>query len=225
MSKNETKRAFIFDLDGVIIETEPLWKIKKQEILHELFGKDILHTIGHTKGVSLDGIYDLGKIAGADVDYDQFVDFFHAAAEEVYSHSPINKDIDDLVMYLHKNNYLVGLVSASPMSWVSVVLERLNIAKPFECIIGLHGHDSIRQKPWPDGYQEAMKRLDVTPKNTVILEDSLTGIQSAMASGAYTIGLLDSEASNKDAVKMADSTAKNMNEVIIILRKLDHRNS
>ena len=213
----DSKKAFLFDLDGVIIDSEPLWAIKKDQLLPDLFGADAVSKLGPTSGVSLEGIFKRGKEAGANVEYRHFLDAFQNAAIEVYSSSPLNADLDKLVNYLDIEGYFIGIVSASPMSWITTTIERLKFQRSFDYIVGLHDVDNIRQKPYPDGYIEAMRRLHVTPDKTVILEDSETGIESAKASGALTIALPRADEANAAIASNAEFTARRLLDVINIL--------
>lgn len=61
------------------------------------------------------------------------------------------------------------------------------LKQPITVTISLHEHPGFRPKPAPDGYLAVMKQLQVKPENTIILEDSQLGIDSARAAGTFVI--------------------------------------
>jgi len=72
------------------------------------------------------------------------------------------------------------LTSTSRGKWIKLALKKLNFKKnDFDYILSLNDRKDLRPKPYPDGYIETMKVLDTTPKSTIVLEDSNSGIKSA----------------------------------------------
>ena len=78
-----------------------------------------------------------------------------------------------------------GLVTASPKHNIDWLCEMIHLDKIFSHIIS--GSEITRNKPYPDPYFSMMKLLNVLPENTVIIEDSLHGLRSALDSGAHVI--------------------------------------
>lgn len=186
---NTKSKAFLFDLDGTLLNNEPAWEKEKQGIYQRLFGPDITAKLGITMGINLDDIYDLAQAKGAMVSKDEVVAAFEVSATRVYSEAPIATGVNELAVALTGLGYRLGVVSASPLPWVRTAVDRLNFASDIELVLSLHGHPTLPQKPKPDGYLAAMSALGATSMNTVILEDSNTGIMAGKASKAFTIGL------------------------------------
>jgi mannitol-1-/sugar-/sorbitol-6-/2-deoxyglucose-6-phosphatase len=182
-------KAFLFDLDGVLINDEQIWEDKKQSMYKELFGEDVASRLGSTLGVNIDAIYERAISLGANIGKDTVVSAFFKIANEVYETAPIPNALDELIAVLKKLNYRIGIVSASPLSWITTVTKRLSFENDIELIVSLYERPDLAHKPEPDGYLEAMKAFEAEPATTIILEDSNSGIQSAKASGALTIGL------------------------------------
>ncbi len=182
-------KAFLFDLDGVLINDEAIWETRKQDMYSRLFGEAIHKMIGSTLGVNMDGIYEKALAAGTGVPKQEFIDKFYELGGDIYSTAPIPEGTEDLADALIAMDYRIGIVSASPLSWITTVTKRLSFEDKIELIISLHERDDLNHKPHPDGYLEAMKALESTHGSTLIIEDSNSGIKSAKASGAYTIGL------------------------------------
>jgi beta-phosphoglucomutase-like phosphatase (HAD superfamily) len=74
-------------------------------------------------------------------------------------------------------------------------------------------------KPAPDGYNEMMKVLKVKPENTIILEDSNSGIKSATASGAFVISISENSIPGYKQIDIANAKAKSILEVIEVVKK------
>jgi HAD superfamily hydrolase (TIGR01509 family) len=211
-------KALIFDLDGVIIDDEKIWEEKKEQLYRDFFGEEVSARLGPTSGVSMEGIYDLAVAAGARVDKQELLDAFFSLATTIYRTAPISQGLEELVAELRKLGYSIGIVSSSPMAWITAVTKRLPFENEIELIVSCYDRNDIRHKPAPDGYIEAMKAFEITPQNTVALEDSNTGIASAKASGAYTIGLRQNLIEGYEQ-KGADDYADSMADVIRLVSK------
>ncbi len=211
-------KAFLFDLDGVIIDDEKIWEEKKRHLYRDFFGEEVSARLGSTSGVSMEEIYNRATAAGAQVDKGELLDEFFRIATTIYRTAPISLGLDVLVAELRSLNYAIGVVSSSPMAWITSATKRLTFENDIELIISCYDRDDIRHKPAPDGYIEAMKALKATPQNTVALEDSNTGIASAKASGVYTIGLKQNLIPGY-VQKGADVYADSMVDVISLVRK------
>lgn len=211
-------KAFIFDLDGVLINDEAIWESKKQIMYRQLFGPQVHEKLGSTLGINMDGIYEMAVAAGATTDKQGFIDTCYELATDIYSTAPIPEGVEELARELLNLNYHLAIVSASPMSWITTVTKRLPFENDIELIISLHDQPDLKHKPEPDGYLEAMKALGATPESTVILEDSNSGIKSAKASGAYTIGLRQNLVTGY-IQEGADDYADTMADVIALVQK------
>lgn len=212
------KKAFIFDLDGVIIDDEKIWEKKKEQLYRDFFGEEVSARLGPTSGVSIEGIYDLAVAAGTKVDKQELLDAFFSLATTIYQTAPISPGLEELVAELHTLDYSIGIVSSSPMTWITAVTKRLPFENEIELIVSCYDRDDIRHKPAPDGYIEAIKAFETSPQNTIALEDSNTGIASAKTSGAYTIGLRQNLIEGYEQ-EGADDYADSMADVIQLVRK------
>lgn len=215
-------KAFIFDLDGVLIDDETIWENKKQELYKNLLGEKIANQMGSTVGVNIDGIYRIAQSHGATIDKNLIVTAFFELAKDIYHTAPIPEGLTDLVYYLQQRNYHIGIVSASPLDWITTVTKRLSFESLIEVIISLHEREDLSNKPAPDGYVEAIRVLRSTPDKSVVLEDSNSGIASAISAGAFTIGLRQNITSGY-VQQGANAYANTMQDVITLLEeKMSH---
>lgn len=212
-------KAFIFDMDGVIINSEYLWEKKEKVFLVKLMGKKIYQKIKEEiLGSTTDVIYDLACQNGLKIDKDEFLKQYDDQAVLVYAQSKLTKDIDELLDYLVSLNFKIGLVTASRKLWIEQALSKLKNKDAFKYILSLAGKKDLKPKPYPDGYLEALKQLNSSPKETIILEDSSKGIAAAKKSGAFTICLPENLPYGFQP-KGADMYVKNLQELIKFLKE------
>jgi HAD superfamily hydrolase (TIGR01509 family) len=196
------QKAFIFDMDGVIIDSETWWD--------KLYFQEAGHSLGRTIGV----VFEEEKKTNPSLSWDKFYAHLDAKAKIIYARAPVTPGIDKLIAKLKKNSYGLGLVSGSPQSWIDVVTKRL--AAPINLSISLQDRTDLRPKPAPDGYAEAMKKLKVKPENTLILEDTDMGITSAKSAGAKVICLTQFHPQNYHP-QGADWYVKDIKELLVYL--------
>ncbi len=183
------QKAFIFDLDGVLINNEPLWEIEKKKVFTELLGEKVFSILGPTTGLDINTIYAKLVGLGATISRDEMHSIFSKKALTIYRDTPITQGIQELGVKLVSHSYALGIVSASPKEWMDLVIQRLAFKDSLSVVISLEERKDLAHKPSPDGYLEAIKKLNSLPESTTILEDSNTGIAAAVASGACVIGL------------------------------------
>src|SRR3989344_2111172 len=183
-------KAFIFDMDGVIVNSEIVWEKYQEVFLSGLLGKDIYKKIkGDLLGSTAKVIFELARKYGLALSRDEFFQKYDHQAVLVYKESKLTKDIEVLIEKLVAMNFNIGLVTSSRSLWIDQVLPRLKNRNSFKYVLSIGDRDDLESKPSPAGYLEAMKKLNSTPGKTIILEDSNKGIQSAKKSGALTVCL------------------------------------
>lgn len=181
--------AIIFDMDGVVIRSEQLWNEREPAYLRSILGQSIAdQIIGKTRGLAESQIFELAKKLGHTGTKQDFYDGYDVLAQRIYREGPITPGIDDLIGLLASTGVHVGLVSLSPRNWIQIVVDRLTHGKGFRFIESVNDHPELKPKPAPDGYIAAMKALSASTGETLIIEDSQTGINSAIASGAHVCG-------------------------------------
>lgn len=183
------RRSFIFDMDGVLIHNEPLWEKAKEETFTRLYGNEVYAKMGSTVGLNMEDIHKRAVSLGATATEQALRDAFYTYALSIYETVPITEGIQELGEALVQDEYAIGIVSASPLAWIQLVVDRLSFKGHIEKIISLDEREDLAHKPAPDGYLETIRELNADPSSTVILEDSNAGIASAKAAGAYVIGL------------------------------------
>lgn len=212
-------KSFIFDMDGVLINSEAMWIKYENDFLDKLFGKEIAAKIGDTVGIGSKEVYEKAKLFGFDKPLDAVLKTWDETAFRMYDRARITPNINKLGEYLAEKDFKIGIVSSSRLSWINKVLPRLSFRDNITNIISLAEREDLNPKPSPDGYLEMMKLLDSTSSDTIILEDSNSGIKAAKDSKAFVISFSQNLIPGYKQIDIANEKANNTEEVIQIVRK------
>ena len=178
--------AVIFDMDGVVLDTEPLYT--RAEIrLFEEYGVAIpKEDWSLFRGCAEEDFFNL-SMARYNVTEDKnvFIEKGRKYVKEEFTRGlAFMPGFHKLHMRV-KKQYNTGLVTASPRHNINFLCRLIDLNNIFEHIIS--GDETIRNKPHPEPYFAMMKKLNVLPLNSVIIEDSLHGLQAGLATGAHVI--------------------------------------
>ncbi|MFQ6615518.1 MAG: HAD family hydrolase [Fidelibacterota bacterium] len=184
-------QALLFDLDGVVIDSEPLYERVELDLLrpYDIFlsGKDQREL----KGTTEPGFYDfVERKYQPDWDRLQVVKRGRQLLREVFSRELTFVPGFVELMERIGGYYRTALVTSTPRWLVDAIAKTLPLEKFFSDI--LCADDISNGKPHPEPYLTMMTRLGISPGETVILEDSLNGVTSAIQSGAFCIALVGS---------------------------------
>lgn len=207
--------AVIFDMDGVIVDSEPLHK-KAFETLFEELGRKHDHGIvfheyyGRSDKALLKDFIEKHKMPFELEDLTQRkLKYFLQYLRE---HRPVFKELHSLVPELAKR-YKLAVASSNFRHIIDVVMEISGLRPHFNVIVGYE--DIQFTKPDPEIYFTAAKRLGVRPSSCCVIEDAALGVQAAKMAGMTCIGLTTSLPPEK--LKRADFVAKDYDEVRGIL--------
>ena len=181
-------KAFIFDMDGVLVDSERAWAQFEKPFFERIFGKDITEKIGNTTGIGIDRLYEKAVSLGATVEMDAYRQGFDEVAMRVYDVAPITNGVERLAHDLLTKGFKLGLVTQSRQNWTDRVVPRLSFKDELEAIVSVASRHDIKPKPFPDAFLEVFRTLDAAPERSIILEDSNYGIEAGKATGAYVIG-------------------------------------
>lgn len=183
---NTFDKAVLFDMDGVILDSETLYTFAEIKLFKE-YGVEIPEEDWPLfRGCSEDQFFNK-TMDRYNIDEEKSI-FIKKGREYVKKEFINNLKFMKGFKSLHKiiiNNFKTGLVTASPIHNLDLVRSIINIDDLFDHIIS--GEETANNKPYPDPYLEMMSRLNIKPSNTVIIEDSLNGIKAGLSSGAYVI--------------------------------------
>lgn len=188
------RKAFIFDLDGVIVDTAKYHYLAWRELANQLGFDFTTEQNERLKGVSrvrsLEILLDIGKVH---LEEDQKTKYLKEKNEQYLQyiakmdHSEILPGIDDLLHYLKLNKVPFSLGSASKNA--RLILETLDLIDLFDAIVD--GNDVSTAKPDPEVFLIAAKKLGVPPEDCIVIEDAQAGIEAANKAGMTSIGIGD----------------------------------
>ena len=178
-------KAALFDLDGVVFDTEPqytiFWGAQCREFHPEHPGLE--HEI---KGQTLVQIYDAwfsGELQEKQAVITERLNLYEQQMDYIYV-----PGFEDYVKKLRTQGVKTAVVTSSNRIKMEAVYQRhLEFKGLFDAI--LTSEDFDRSKPDPDCYLKAANRLEVSVKDSVVFEDSFNGLKSGRAAGMYVVGL------------------------------------
>ena len=179
--------AVVFDMDGVLVDTEHLWDEIREELTAEWGGRYTPEAQQAMMGMSSrEWSCYLAEVVGLteppDVINGEVVRRMLARYEV---HLPVIPGAVEAVRRLASAGYRLAVASSSNRKLIDTVLSELGLTELFEVTVS--SEEVARGKPAPDVYLEAARRLGVGPARCAAVEDSASGIRSAHAAGMRVI--------------------------------------
>lgn len=181
----------MFDMDGVLIDTVTFGRNIRQRILKEHYNVD-LDTVPDPQGedhrvASMKTLLaNVEDHLGTHINIDEFAEL-QAQYMRVELPKLISVDLS-LVAFLkelRQHNITCAVVTTAQRSGTDIKLDVLGIRQYFSVIVT--GNDIENHKPHPDAYLYALKKLDLSPNDCIVFEDSLPGVQAGLAAGCRVI--------------------------------------
>ena len=191
-----SRNAFIFDLDGVIVDTAKYhylaWK-KLADRLGIFFDETENEKFkGVSRQKSLELLLQSGGVSASESDFNQWM---HEKNEDYLNliqdmtEDEILIDVKKVLDYLKVRDQGIALGSASKNA--TLILDRVGLTAYFEVIID--GNKVTKAKPDPEVFIQAASGLNVSPIHTAVFEDAIAGVEAANRAGMYSIGVGDTE--------------------------------
>ncbi|WP_420150402.1 HAD family hydrolase [Spirosoma sp.] len=212
-------KAVIFDMDGVIVDTNPhhrtAWREYYQRNGKSLSDDDFVQYVSgkHNKDI-VAHLFTNQTITSDEVV--RLSNEKEALFRELYR--PVIQPVAGIITFLKslkEAGIRTAVATSAPVENLDFVVDTLNIRPYFDALL----NESMvsHPKPDPEIYQKAMEMLGVTPTESVIFEDSITGIQAAKAAGAYVVALATTQSPDElrpfvDDVAL-DFTAINLDRI------------
>jgi len=210
-------KAFIFDLDGVIVDTAKYHYLAWKELANSL-GFDFTEQQNELlKGVSrvrsLEILLDIGNVELSQAEKDKHLqekNEQYLSYIEKMDTGEILPGIPELLAFLKAEKIPFALGSASKNA--RLILENLKLLDDFDAIVD--GNDVSTAKPDPEVFLIAAKRLGKEPKDCIVIEDAFAGVQAANSAGMTSIAIGDPE-----VLKGADYNLKSTKELTVALAR------
>lgn len=206
-------KAFIFDMDGVIINSEP-HHVEVEIATAKRYGATITEEdlAEYTGMVSEDMWGRVKEKHGLSGEIREILEHAHSEKLKRLKESDLTpiKGIPELMQRLSERNIPMAVASSSPRGYIEAVLQKFNIEDHFTSIIS--GEEVEQGKPAPDIYLETASVLGVDPAECVVLEDSHNGARAAKAAGMKCIGYAAPDAGDQD-LTIADTIVQSIKEI------------
>lgn len=173
-------KAVIFDMDGVIIDSEPVYRIASKNVVSRYGGIYDESISDKEMGLSIKEssrvvVNETGIKVDPDVFAKEYISEYLKLTEDMLKP---NSGIERLLKFCSEN-YLTALASSTVIEIVNTLMKRFGFKKYFKYMIG--GDQVENSKPDPTIYIEAGKNLGVNPDECIVIEDSLNGVKSAIS--------------------------------------------
>jgi HAD superfamily hydrolase (TIGR01509 family) len=184
-------KAFIFDFDGVIVDSESHWKVIGDEEFFPSIVPDWTKADGENMmGLGVQSGYRLlTEQYGLRMAFDEYWKRLDACVGDIYTNRcALLPGVLGLMDRLDALMKPLGIASSSQRHWIEPSLERFHIRQRFRAVCAANDVNE-RTKPLPDVYLLAAKRLEVDPQMCVALEDSTNGLKAAKAARMKAIAI------------------------------------
>lgn len=184
------KPGVIFDMDGLLFDTEDLYAQGWLEVGERLVGEaneDMANDICGTNGTELKNVV-LSYYPDVDVDY-----YYQEVQKRVYQlfleGVPKKPGCEEILSYAKEQGCKIALASSSNMNYIDLSLDTHDLRKYFDVIIN---RDHVTNgKPDPEMFLKAAQALNLSPEDCYVIEDSIPGVQAGLAAGCATIMVPD----------------------------------
>jgi beta-phosphoglucomutase len=191
MIENPTKIAVIFDMDGVICDTNPYhsiaWKeylrrfgveATEQEFIENMYGKSNSHILRH---------FLKREVVGeefAKMEFEKELLFRQTYEPHIIPIAGLLEFIDDL----KKNGVQTGIATSAPVENMDLILSKVPLRDKMGSLLA--SHHVTKHKPNPEVYLKSAENLGVSPSNCVVFEDSYSGVSAGINAGMKVVGVL-----------------------------------
>ena len=216
------RKGFIFDLDGVIVDTAKYHFLAWKKLANQLGYEFTKEQNELFKGVSrkrcLEILLDIGNIEATQEQFDTWmveknIDYLEYI--ENLDESEILPDVPKVLQFLKENNIPIALGSASKNA--QPILEKVKLLHYFDTIVD--GNSVKKAKPNPEVFLLAAKQLGVKSKDCVVFEDAVAGIEAANSAKMISIGIGDKKVLHEAQFNFTDFTEISTDFIIELINR------
>lgn len=208
-------KAFIFDLDGTLLESMTIW----DDVYKKLFSENnVVMPYGYTIAVNHMDLQSASQYTAQTTNIgltaQQIIDRWRYLAMQAYLNNVTLKPYAyELLNTLYQKNYLLAIATATDKELFMPCLQKYGIAPLFHSATTTQ--EVEKGKDMPDVYLKECEKLGLFPEQCIVIEDSHVGIESAKKAGFKTIGVYDyySSSSQSELEKHSDLYVKSLKEV------------
>ena len=208
--------AVIFDMDGVLIDSEPLWKIAMEEVFHALGSTLKKEDFQKTVGLRIDEVVHFwnhhenwGISNESEIEEAIIVKMIELISKNA---QPLSGVIETLT-FLKNKGIKIGLATSSSSRLIKVVLAELNIARFFDFVHS--AENEAYGKPHPAVYVKVAEKLNVSPTKCLVIEDSFNGVIAGLAAKMKVVCIPEKTHFPNQRLAVADFHFETMNDFLL----------
>ena len=218
--KDSIITAILFDMDGLVLDTEKLytrfWQEAANAMGYPMTKEQALGMRSLNRGA---GLAKMQSYFGDSVDYDAIrgkrIEMMDAFVEK--EGVTLKPGIHELLDYLKRNNIKTAIATSSPIERTILYLTSVGLQNSFDELVS--GYMVEKGKPEPDIYLYAAEKLGVKPCNCMVLEDSPAGILAAHRAGCLPVMIPDQDEPDTETRKLLYAKAESLSAVISLLEE------
>lgn len=211
----EQTQLVIFDMDGLLIDSEPYWKIAEKEV----FGKlglnltDVLlrQVMGFRLSEVVKHWYHYQPWPNPNFEQTER-DVLNCVKQLIQQHANAMSGVYEVLTHCKNKNYKIALASSSAMELIDVVIDKLNIRNYFDVVWSAQYEEY--GKPHPAIFLSVAKQLNIEPKHCVVFEDAINGVIAAKASRMYCIAIPEEVSYNDPRFAIADVKTQSLLNIL-----------
>ena len=215
----DTIAAVLFDMDGLVLDTEKLytrfWQEAAKALGYPMTKEQALGMRSLNRGA---GLAKLQSYFGPSVDYDVIrnkrIELMDAFVEQ--EGVTLKPGIHELLAFLKEHGIKTAIATSSPLERTLLYLGSVGLKNSFDELVS--GYMVEKGKPEPDIYLYAAEKLGVKPENCMVLEDSPAGILAGYRAGCIPVMIPDQDEPDEDTAKMLYAKVESLTEVINLFR-------
>jgi mannitol-1-/sugar-/sorbitol-6-/2-deoxyglucose-6-phosphatase len=205
--------AVIFDMDGVLLDSEPFWQEAEIEVFASVGTHLTREQCIETTGLPINDVvtYRHKQNPWNLKSLKQVSDEILAGVDKrVCEHAVLLEGVTDVLKFLEKRRIPIALASSSPMRLINTVLEKFSLKKMF-CVVHSSEHEKYG-KPHPAVFLTTAKNLHSPPEHCLVIEDSFNGLIAAKAARMKTVVIPMAEQRDQARFNIADSKLRSLRE-------------
>lgn len=203
-------KAIIFDMDGLLIDSEPLWQEAEIKVFGRLgieLTKEMCEPLQGVKLIeAVEHWYNYQPWEGKTFEEveKELIDEMKVLIKKAKILPGVHETID----YYKNNNYPMAVASSSTLDLIEIVVDMLGIRGKMAV---LHSSEFEKEgKPSPDVFLSAAKKMRVKPENCLVFEDSINGVKAGKAAGMKVVAIPNPDNFDRPELEIADWKVKSL---------------
>ncbi|MEA3451678.1 MAG: hexitol phosphatase HxpB [Bacteroidota bacterium] len=210
----QNPKAVIFDMDGLLVDSEPMWEKAQIKIFDNIGIKVTVDMCSNVKGMKIDeavkywhNLFQWKEKSLKQIE-DEIMDEMAFLMEKV---EPL-AGVIELINYYENKNIPMAIASSSYMRLINIVVDSLQIRNKIKIIHS--GEYEKKGKPAPDIFLTTSKKLNINPENCIVFEDSVLGVKAGKSAGMKVVAVPYPNNFNNQKFDIADLKINSLKEIL-----------